>query len=369
MAPTTPQPIGVNNQLGTMTIKSELSMIDGKMVDILQGDSGSFCHLCKCSRNEANDVTQILGGFTIEKSFEQMTAIWNSLEDGSLRYNQEERYEQCHRPMKKKSMFFVAIMHQKLRSLDHCLKLLYHLVSGQTHTWSESNANVKQALSAAKKEIIDHVRVTCGFLLDCPTTIGGNTNSGPIAERFFSPESRMHICSKILKEDDRSNFQTLLSYFNRILSITQHCDESKSVNPQKLKDLGLDLMLHHRRSFGFARISPTVHQMAAHAWELFEITEGKPISTYSEQAGEAWNKHIRAFKSGPGARARQSSIMVNTQDIFTRMLIQTHPRIVRYRRFLNCSRCTRHGHTVRSCPLNVHMALSEEKATIEECFI
>ena len=35
--------------------KTECSMIYGKMVGLLQGDRGSFCHLCHASREEAND--------------------------------------------------------------------------------------------------------------------------------------------------------------------------------------------------------------------------------------------------------------------------------------------------------------------------
>ena len=42
-------------------------MIDGKMVDIIQEDSGSFCHYCKATRKEANDITRIMQGFQIEK--------------------------------------------------------------------------------------------------------------------------------------------------------------------------------------------------------------------------------------------------------------------------------------------------------------
>ena len=29
--------------------KTEISMVDGKMVDLLMGDSGSFCNYCKCN--------------------------------------------------------------------------------------------------------------------------------------------------------------------------------------------------------------------------------------------------------------------------------------------------------------------------------
>ena len=34
----------------SMIVKTEVSIIDGKMVDILQGDSGALCHYCNIPR-------------------------------------------------------------------------------------------------------------------------------------------------------------------------------------------------------------------------------------------------------------------------------------------------------------------------------
>lgn len=51
--------------------------------------------------------------------------------------------------------------------------------------------------------------------------------------------------------------------------------------------------------------------MCGHNWELLKITGGQHIAEFSEQSSEAWNKHILAFKSGPGARARQTSIPIH----------------------------------------------------------
>ena len=70
-------------------------------------------------------------------------------------------------------------------------------------------------------------------------------------------------------------------------------------------------MVHIKEAFPFAMISSSVHQMSAHSGQLFELTEGKSIAVYAEQCGEAWNKHIRAYKSGPSSRARQCSIETN----------------------------------------------------------
>ena len=176
--------ITLNSKPQLVSAHTELSMIDGKMADYIQGDSGSYCHYCNVTRAEANDLTVILQGFSIEKTIDELVANWEKIDSGDIVYTAPERYGQCHEPMNKADLRFFAIMHQKLRSLDNCLKLLYHIVSGQTHTWSESNCNVKDAVKAAKKKCISHIRKECWFLVDCPTQIGGNTNTGPVAQKF-----------------------------------------------------------------------------------------------------------------------------------------------------------------------------------------
>ena len=82
---------------------------------------------------------------------------------------------------------------------------------------------------------------------------------------------------------------------------------SQVVNVEKIKLLGQDRMIHYKRLFPWAMISPSVHQMAAHSWELFAMNDGKTIAVHAEQSGEAWNKHIRTYKSGPAFRANALS--------------------------------------------------------------
>ena len=154
-----------------------------------------------------------------------------------------------------------------------------------------------------------------------------------------------------------------------MLSITQHVDNHKIAIPENIKALGTMLMMHHKQAFPFAAISPTVHQMCAHAWELFQMNNGKPIAAYSEQSSEAWNKYIRAYKSGCSSRARQFSIRVNTQDIFQRICIQSHPLIASKKRQYCCSKCHKIGHTIRSCTLGVPTVDTLEISEIQACFI
>eukprot|EP00795_Rhopilema_esculentum_P005009 gene5009-115_t len=125
-----------------------------------------------------------------------------------------------------------------------------------------------------------------------------------------------------------------------------------------VKSLGQQLLVYYKQHFPFAMIAPSVHQICAHSWEMFSLRNGKAIAIHTEQSGEAWKKHICAYKSGPSARARQCSIRLNTLYVFTRMLVQSYPIIASKRKALTCKRCEKHGHTIRSCPLNVATLLT-----------
>ena len=104
------------------------------------------------------------------------------------------------------------------------------------------------------------------MFLDSSTSSSGNTNNGPIAHLFFSPKERNLICSIILKAEDQDSFSTLLSKFNILLSINQHVDVSKKVDPDKVKEVCYGLMIFHKQTFPCAMLSPSVHQICAHAW-------------------------------------------------------------------------------------------------------
>jgi hypothetical protein len=145
----------------------------------------------------------------------------------------------------------------------------------------------------------------------------------------------------------------MLYYFEIFLHVIQK-STNRTINVNNVQNLGSKLMIHMKEKFPWCRISPSVHQICGHAWKLIRLNGGKSLSKWSEAPIEAWNnwhKHIRQFKSGSGARARQCSLEDNLQDVFTRMVDMTYPAISKYFDDIFCDMCDEVGHTVRSCHL------------------
>ena len=105
--------INNNNILTDVTIhiNNTVSMIDTKMVSILQGDSGSPCHYCNCSVAEINNLIYIMKGFIITKSFESCMNTWKSVESGDITWSNTQRFGQCHKPLVEVNFF--SILHWK----------------------------------------------------------------------------------------------------------------------------------------------------------------------------------------------------------------------------------------------------------------
>ena len=210
-----------------LNCKPECSMLDGKMVSLLQGDSGAFCHLCHATQADANDPRLITNGFDITKDNASCNEAWDKLVAGDILYSSNERQGQCHENLAKADLHCFSVLPFKLRPLDFAQKILYHLVGGQKD-WSETaNLHVMRFLNRAKEECIDAIRLSTGMLMDSQCGSGGNTNTGPLADRFFSPGNRSAICAMILNEEDQENYSTFLSLTNIILAVTQSVNTKK----------------------------------------------------------------------------------------------------------------------------------------------
>ena len=125
-----------NNLVANVICKTECSMVDTKMVSLLQGNSGAFCHLCDVTCAEANDVGLFKRGFIITKDFESTRRAWEQLTSGAIAYNDAERKGQCHPNLVQADLHCFSVLHFKLSCLDYAQKILYRLQCGQKD-WRE----------------------------------------------------------------------------------------------------------------------------------------------------------------------------------------------------------------------------------------
>ena len=78
---------GVSKLVSTQT---KVTMIDGKMVDPVQVDSGAFCHYCDISQYEASSLQFLtssgVGGMHITKTIEECRHRWELVVSGQVAY-------------------------------------------------------------------------------------------------------------------------------------------------------------------------------------------------------------------------------------------------------------------------------------------
>ena len=109
-----------------------------------------------------------------------------------------------------------------------------------------------------------------GLLVDSLTSSGGNTNTGPVAIRFFSLQNRDAICCLINNRDERNNYAIFLSQMNVCLEVSESIDNEKIVNIEKFRQHCCDTVIHLALHFSWVKISPSVHQMLANSCMVWE---------------------------------------------------------------------------------------------------
>ena len=100
-------------------INRKVPMIDDKVVDILHGDSGSFCHYCDVLKKEVSSLEFIdnagVGRMPVSKTIEQCKERREWLESRQISYSDPQSKGQCHPPLSSQSDYLLAILHQELQ--------------------------------------------------------------------------------------------------------------------------------------------------------------------------------------------------------------------------------------------------------------
>ena len=120
-------------------------------------------------------------------------------------------------------------------------------------------------------------------------------------------------------------------------------------------------VVHRQLPGSWISITPTVHKMLAHSWELIESNDRKGLGVLDESGLEGCNKILRNVRT---SKARKLSQNVNLVDTLRRMWLSSDPIVNSERNRVKpvCSTCSNVGHTSRSCTSLRATAPSEDDA-------
>ena len=84
-------------------VKAKITKIDGKMEDVVLGDSGAFYHYCDISQSNESSLNHLaatgVGGMLITKTIDKFQRRLELLEKGKMAYKDLERKGQYHKPL------------------------------------------------------------------------------------------------------------------------------------------------------------------------------------------------------------------------------------------------------------------------------
>ena len=155
------------------------------------------------------------------------------------------------------------------------------------------------------------------------------------------------------------NYQDIMRQFGQHLSviIRVFCS-GELVNVTEYKKLCTTLYVFILKSFPHVTqkpgtwiiITPTVHKLLGHSWELIELNDDNGLKNWDESGLEANNKILRTIRQ---KLARKTSQSDNLNDVIRRLWLGSDPKAknIRLRAQTYYKHCSEYGHSTRYCKL------------------
>ena len=114
--------------------------------------------------------------------------------------------------------------------------------------------------------------------------------TGAAFQKFSSDFAREILCN-LLPEDEREDFSQILLGICSLVKVMN--SQKRRVNVDNVSRLGRQVYFLIVRRFPWAAISPSVHRILAHSWEVIQLNDCYGLGNQSEEGLEALNKNIR----------------------------------------------------------------------------
>ena len=117
---------------------------------------------------------------------------------------------------------------------------------------------------------------------------------------------------------------------------------------QRFRAMSTELYVHICEKFPWVSITPTVHKLLGHSWELISENDGHGLGNLDESGLEACNKLIWKFRT---SLAWKTSQIDNLTDVLRRLWVNTDPiiNLERQKTLSFCKLCSARGHSTRYC--------------------
>ena len=367
--------VRVHNNDVRVNVIIRLTAMDRKAVDAVTGLGGAYCDLCFFSGDDAHECGKV-DEFSIQRSFEETNELAASLADefGVIvpkRGDYDVRKGMVRPPTVEKEVESIQCLHMLLRTIDWVLKLTYHQIACVDH-WSESsNMRDLQFIKQAKKQVQEHMLEQTGLKIAFPdgTGNGGTTTTGNVARRLLFDTSTREILLQLVPERRRGPLREVmkrLAVVLRVISSTRRLSAQKAEDFESFCKETYKLILITFPS-PVARLSPSVHKLLAHSWELIKLNENQALGNVSEGGIEACNKLLRRYRI---RLSRKRSQHDNLFDCAKRLWVNSDPVIqeMRLATLPYCKVCDMRGHSTRWCPAQVQRALQSEDSAVDTFF-
>ena len=272
---------------------ADLSMADGKMVSTLLRLGGAFCTMCVCTQAESQQIETIEAGFTINRSVTQITDLAMSLMDpdsGDIikkKGDYQSRQGVCGLPITSSDLTKnIPVCHAKIRTFEFVMELLIRYLSHRK--WYTPTNGVKYSKEENKLYEDKRKWLQDNLLGELAINIGnaGEMVTGRAFQQFSSDQARQHLCS-LVEDDVKEAFNLILLGLAATVKVLN--SQKRRVNFQKLQKLTTEVHILLVTSFPWVVISPSVHRILAHSWEVIELNGGYGLGDLSTKLQKAEN--------------------------------------------------------------------------------
>ena len=274
--------------------EAKLSMADGKMVTSLLNLGGAFCTMCTRDQNDCQNPEIIEEGFLIDRSIESIRDLALSLVDpdsGEIvkkKGDYKTRTGVCGVPITTSDITkHIPVCHSKIRVFEFIMDLVARTLSHKK--WWTPGRKVKytdedkELYKTAREYLKQAMKQNLGINIGNP----GDMVTGAAFQAFSSDFARDFLCG-LLEVSERDRFREILLGLCTLVKIIN--SQKRKIDTDKVRRLGKLVNIQLVQCFPWIAISPSVHRIIAHSWEVILLNNSFGLGDQSEEVLEALNK-------------------------------------------------------------------------------